>query len=339
MKRYGHLFDQAFTKNSLLQAYYAAAKGKRNKRACFNFERNLGANIDQLHKELHEGCYAPKPYYSFVVKEPKERTIYAPAFRDCVVQHAIYRVIAPIFDKSFIDQSFACRKRKGTHKAANYAQQALKSSEKDSYTLKLDIRKFFYRINRKILRDFIVFKIKDMRMVDVMMQFADYGDPEGIPIGNLLSQIYALIYLNPLDHFIKRELKVKLYCRYVDDFILFNLTHDQAVRFKKQIIEFINNNLQLELSKSTIAKTCKGINFVGYRTWRNKRFVRRRSLYNFRKSLKNKRIDAVVSILAHARKTHSLKYLINYTSEHDHAIYLQLPKIHKQRYNKSIESV
>lgn len=338
MKRRGNLFEQAFTEQSLLQAHYAAAKSKHGRRACFEFERSLGAQITRLHKELHDNSYRSRPYFSFIVREPKERIIYAPAFRDCVVQHAIYRVVSPIFDRSFIDQSFACRVGMGTHKAADYAQNALNKSGIDSYTLKLDIRKFFYRIDRAILLSLIERKIKDARMLSVMQQFTDHGEPTGIPIGNLLSQLYALIYLNPLDHYIKRELKVKLYCRYVDDFILFNLTREQAIEYRSKIIDFIAIELKLELSKSTIAKTSRGVNFVGYRTWCTKRFIRRRSLYNFRKAVKPEKLDSVVSILGHARKTHSLKYLINYTQEHNHAIYLQLPKIYQQRSYKNIET-
>jgi len=329
MKRCGNLFEQAFTRGALAKAYHDAAKSKRGKRACFTFECNLGAQIDTLYHELHSGTYRPRPYFTFTVYEPKKRLIFAPAFRDCVVQHAIYRVIAPIFERTFIEQSFACRKGYGTHKAADYAQAKLQACPRDSYTLKLDIRKFFYRIDRDILRRLIEKKIKDARMINLMMRFADHGEPIGIPIGNLLSQLYALIYLNPLDHFIKRELKIARYCRYVDDCILFGITRERAIECLHKIINFIRDNLHLELSKSTIASMSRGINFVGYRTWATRRFIRRRSLYNFRKALKNGRIDCVISILGHARQTHSLQYMINYTRDFYYADYIQLPKIYR----------
>lgn len=337
MKRHNNLFEQAFTRDALAQAYHDAAKNKRGRRACFAFERSLGAQLNALHTELHSGTYQPRPYFTFTVYESKTRLIFAPAFRDCVVQHAIYRVISPIFERTFIEQSFACRKGYGTHKAADYAQSSLQSSPRDSYTLKLDIRKFFYRIDRNILRYLVERKIKDARMVDLMMKFADHGEPIGIPIGNLLSQLYALIYLNPLDHFIKRDLKVTRYCRYVDDFVLFGISREQAVDYRQRIIDFIRDNLRLELSKSTIAPVARGLNFVGYRTWATKRFIRRRSLYNFREALKNKRVDSAVSILGHARHTHSLQHLINYTQDNHHAIYRQLPKIYHCRNNQDVE--
>ena len=229
MKRVGFLYERSFTPEALLAAYHAAARHKHGKRACFNFEKHLASNLDALRRELADGTYKPRPYYSFMVYEPKPRRIYAPAFRDLVVQHAIYAVAGPIFELGFIDQSFACRKGKGTHAAADYAQAALQASPYDSYTLKMDIRKFFYRIDRNNLRMMIERKIKDSRFVDVMMLFADHGEPVGIPIGNLLSQIYALIYMNSVDHFIKRELKAARYCRYVDDFVIFGISKEIAL--------------------------------------------------------------------------------------------------------------
>lgn len=175
MKRHGYLFEEAFTKENLYQAYLNASRHKHKKRACFNFERRLARNLDRLYEAIHDGTYKPQPYYTFTVYEPKARKIYAPSFCDLVVQHAIYRVIYPIFNPTFIDQSFACRIGRGTHKAANYAQSALQAAPVGSYSIKLDIRKFFYRIDRDVLRKQIERKIKDQRFVNLMMVFAEYG--------------------------------------------------------------------------------------------------------------------------------------------------------------------
>mgnify|MGYP000169682077 CR=1 FL=1 len=312
MRRIGNLYDVAFAPDALHAAFASAARGKRGKRACFQFERRLAFNLDQLHAELVGGSYRPQPYYSFMVMEPKPRQIFAPAFRDLVVQHAIYRVIYPVFNRGFIDQSFACRVGKGTHAAADYAQAALRAVPRDSYTLKLDIRRFFYRINRDVLRSLVERKIKDARFVDLMMAFADHGEPVGIPIGNLLSQLYALIYLDPLDHFIKRDLGVRLYCRYVDDFVLFGLTRAQAIGFQSRIVDFIADRLKLELSKSTISAASKGVNFVGYRTWASKRFVRKHSMYTYRKAVARGDDRSIASCLGHARRTHSFAAMRRY---------------------------
>ena len=315
MKRIGNLYETVFSEENLYAAYLAARRGKRKKAACFNFERRLGANLKALHEELHGGAYLPRPYFRFMVYEPKPREIYAPAFRDIVVQHAIYRVIYDIFDRSFISTSFACRYGYGTHRASDYTQRALRACSGDAYTLKLDVRKFFYSIDRSILRTLIERKIKDKRLVDVMMQFAEMDQPKGIPIGNLLSQLYALIYLNPIDHFIKRQLKARHYARYVDDFILFGMSRPESLKLKAWIVKFLREKLGLELSKSTIQKIKRGVNFVGYRTWRTRRFIRKYSLYKFRRKAKAGDSAAVASLLGHAKRTDSYPYMFKILQE------------------------
>lgn len=331
MKRYGHLFEQAFSKENLLAAFMDAARNKRGKRACFQFERRLAYNLEQIHTALHDGSYKPQPYYSFMVYEPKQRRIFAPAFRDLVVQHAIYRVAYRIFNAGFIDQSFACRTGKGTHVAADYAQAALQQAPAGSYSLKLDIRKFFYRIDRALLRQQIEKKIKDRRFVDLMMLFADHGEPVGIPIGNLLSQLYALIVLNPLDHFIKRVMKARLYCRYVDDFIVFGLSRERCLSILAAVVAFITKHLNLELSRWTLAPVSRGVNFVGYRTWKSRRFIRKHSLFTFRRSLKARRFTSIASVIGHASRTHSLSHLVSTIKDHCHDYPYRLPEIYRQQ--------
>lgn len=330
MKRVGYLFEKAFSEENLYQAYLDASKNKHRKSGCFNFEKHLASNLDRLHTHLHNGTYKPRDYHKFMVYEPKPRVIYAPSFEDLVVQHAIYRIIRPIFDRMFIDQSYACRKGKGTHKAADYCQHALQNIPNNSYCLKLDIRKFFYRIDRTILRTIIERKIKDKRFVGIMMEFCDYGDDVGIPIGNLLSQLYALVYLNPLDHFVKRVLKVRRYCRYVDDFVLFGISLEKCKLYKYRIEKFLHGTLNLELSKFTISKNEKGINFVGYRTWKTKRFIRKNSIFKFKRNATKGLVASVSSTLGHARHTHSLHHLIRTLKETLHDLYLQIPKVYRQ---------
>ena len=333
MKRIGFLFEQAFTPDALYQAWIDASHGKRGKRACMEFSRYLACNLDALHQELHSGTYKPQAYIEFTVYEPKQRTIYAPAFRDLVVQHAIYRLVYPIFNAGFIDQSFACRVGKGTHAAADYSQAALRSCDSDSYLLQLDIRKFFYSIDRDILRKLIEKKIKDQRFVDVMMQFASYGEPKGIPIGNLLSQMYALVYLNPLDHFVKRELKARLYCRYVDDFVIFGWDKQRCVDALERIKLFLADRLALELSRFTLQKVRRGLNFVGYRTWKSTRFVRKHSLFTFTKAAKKAALQSVISVLGHAGRTASFRYLLSTLKEKHHDLFDRLPSCLRRRHH------
>jgi len=315
--RLGNLFTKAFSEESLYLAYLDARRGKRKKRGTYDFEINLGNNIRALYQELMQGEYMPKPYRKFEVYEPKKRIIYAPHFRDLVVQHAIYRTIYDLFNKSFIDHSFACRKGGGTHKASQYTQREMRKYSGELYSLKLDIRKFFYRIDRDILKTMFEKKIKDKRFVEIMMLFTQMNTPIGIPIGNLLTQLYALIYLNPLDHFIKRELKVKSYVRYVDDFVVIGVTLDEAKTMQRRIIEFLHVRLNLELSYWIIQKIKRGINFVGYRTWRSKKIIRKYSMIKFIRAVKKKNINVIVSLIGHAKHSASLPYFKKILIQHE----------------------
>lgn len=333
MKRYGNLYCKILNEDALWDGYLEAKKSKASKRSCLEFEKSLGKELKTLLHELETRTYKPLPYKVFRVHEPKERVIYAPEFRDCVVQHAIYKVVMPIFERSFIDQSFACRKGKGTHKASDFCQQSLRKCPSDSYYLQLDIRKFFYSIDRDILKTQLERKVKDKEMVDIMMMFTTHGEDKGIPIGNLLSQMFALVYLNPLDHFIKRVVAPKkLYCRYVDDFIIFGISLEEAKEYKETIERYLITELGLSLSKSHKSKISKGINFCGYRTWSRARFVRKHSLYKFRKAVKHGKVDSVQSHLAHASKTHSLQHMLTHIKEKNFELYCKIPETYQSRH-------
>lgn len=323
-KRHGNLFEQMFTLDALHEAYLKARERKRKKSAVAKFERNLGSNLVALHNELHSGQYQPRPYKTFQVFEPKQRLIFAPHFRDVVVQHAMYAVLYQITDGFLCFESYGCRKFKGTHRAADRAQQFLRESPDDSYLLQLDIRKFFYRIDRKILLSLWEKKIKDQKVLELLDTFSTYPDAVGIPIGNLMSQLAALIYLNPLDHYIKRELKATRYVRYVDDFILFGLTKEMAIDHRNSIIVWLKENLGLELSRWTIQPSRRGLNFVGFRTWRKTRFVRKHSVYTFSRSLRSGAMQSIVSSLGHAKNSASYKHFMGRIHEYPE-LYKQLP--------------
>lgn len=325
MKRIGNVYEKTFSMDGLVAGYLSARRGKRRKLACWRFERNLGANLHDLHEELMSGVYAPRPYYTFIVTEPKERVIQAPRFRDCVVQHAAFATINPIFEPTFIHDSYACRVGRGTHAASNRLQQFMRRSDPESYYLEMDIRKFFPSINHDVMNRLLARKIKDQRLLDLLAMFRSEGG-RGMPIGFLLSQIKANICLNEVDHFCKRDLGVKQYLRYMDNFACIGLTRERCLRILEAVREFIATRLDLGLSKFIIQKIRKGFNFVGYRTWRGKRFIRKRSLYNFSAAMRRGNLESIVSIMAHAKNTRTLRYLFNMIMEQRHELYLQIPK-------------
>lgn len=194
MKRNGNLLEKVVESANMFLAFKEAKKGKANKQKVYDFELALGTNIYNLINSIKNKTYQPKPYKKFTIYEPKERTIYAPSFEDVVVQHAIYRVIYPIFDRSFISQSHGCRKNHGTHSASEYLQKSFQQNDEELYYLQLDIKKYFYSFDRDILQLLLGKKIKDKELIELIMMFARYDEPKGVPIGNFLSQLFGLIY-------------------------------------------------------------------------------------------------------------------------------------------------
>lgn len=330
MKRIGKLFDQVASEQALFAGYLAARRAKRKTQACLRFSSRLGAEIGALHEELVSGGYRPRPYRVFEVPKPKPRMIYAPDFRDVVVQHSIYAVIYPILNRSFIDSSCACRVGLGTHAASDYALRALRASDPDSYVLHLDVRKFFYSIDRQVMAAILRRKIKDNRLLRVMDLFMPSIGDRGIPIGNLLSQLFALAYLNPVDHFIKRELRARHYVRYVDDMVLIGLERGLALEAKDAIEAFLRDRLRLEYSKWSLVKVRRGVNFVGYRTWASHRLIRKYSWRKFRRAVARGKDEVAWSIIAHAQHTASMDAMGACIRQNDE-MYQRLPEAHKRR--------
>jgi len=331
MKRYGNLFNSTFSEEALYRAYLSASKGKKKTKSYLQFSAHLGAELYLLREELLSGDYRLRPYRRLKIQTPKPRDILAPHFRDVVVQHAIYATIYPIFNRSFIHTSFACRKGKGTHAASDCAYHAMQEHDTDLCTLHLDVRRFFSSIDREILVGLLKRKIKDDRLLAVMELFCSSADGStGIPLGNLLSQLYALIYLNPADHFIKRVLKVNRYVRYVDDMVLIGMTRPVAKKLQEVIKGFLADKLHLNLSKWSLRRIREGINFVGYRTWPTHRLIRKYSLQKFRRAVAKGKDETAWSIIAHAQWTSSLKIMKNIISRSNRMV-IHLPLSHKRR--------
>ena len=304
MKRYNNLFDKIFTLDSLNNAYHSAKKNKKNKKKVLDFTLNRGHELNRLYEEIHNDTYEVTPYNEFTIYEPKERKISAPAFRDSIVQHAIYKAIYPIFERTLIKETYGCRIGYGIYDGLNMAREYLKQSPKDSYYLQLDIRKYFYSLDKKILLNILQSKIKDKKLISVIEKFLPYN--KGVPLGNLLSQFFGLIYLSKLDNYIKRTLRVKKYIRYVDDFVLIGLTKPQCIYYKNIIIDYLNTELNVSISKYSINRISKGINFIGFRIFKHYSLVRKTTYNRFKQWVKNKDIIRIVCGIAHASKTMSI---------------------------------
>ena len=174
--------------------------------------------------------------------------------------------------------------------------------------------------------------IKDDRMLDLFMLFAEIegDDGIGVPIGNLLAQIQAVLYLNALDQYVKREMKCRYYVRYVDDFIIFGIANrDEAQAMRRQVETFLADELGLELSRYTIAPVSRGLNFVGFRTWRKTRFVRRHSMHNFSRAMRNGAMPSLVSIMGNAKHSASYKHFCRRLNAERPDLVSQLPQGHR----------
>ena len=326
MKRAGQIFHLIANQDALLHAYQSARDGKRNHRSCFQFDRHLGANLADLERELLDGSYRPHDCNRFWVNDGrKPRLIEAPSFRDLVVQHAAYAVVGPLFERRYIDTSFACRKGKGTHQAADWMQRAIQRAPRTAWVLHVDVRKFFYSIDREVLAVLVRRVIKCPQTLALLDQFMHRDAPTGIPIGNLLSQTYANLYLNSLDHFCKRTLGVADYARYMDDSIM--IAPDRATGL--QWLEAIRAHLALlglEISHYSLHPIKRGANFVGFRTWARARFVRPHVISSFRRDAHKGHLPGVISRLGHARRTASYQPLLTYLKDHHADLYRALPQ-------------
>ncbi len=300
MKTYKNLYPQICAFENLFLAFRAAAKGKRGKPDVAAFERDLEPNLFRLQEELLAQTYRPGPYTHFPIRDPKPRIISAADFADRVVHHALVRIIEPIWEARFTRDSYACRKGKGTHAALDRCQQF---ARRYHYVLQCDLVHFFPFVDLITLRQILARLIADGRTMWLIDQIIESGRhvpthhpppyfpgddllaalrPRGLPIGNLTSQFWANCYLNPLDQFVKRELKCCNprggYLRYVDDFLLFANHKPTLWRWKEEIVDFLVSLRQrLHGPESTVYPVTTGIPFLGFRVYPHKRRLKRRN--------------------------------------------------------------
>jgi len=306
MKSYKHLYPQIWSFENLYLAYRKARKGKRAREGAASFERIQEEQLLSLQEELISKSYSPGAYHSFYIHDPKKRLISAAPFRDRVIHHALCRVIEPIWECRFIHDTYANRVGKGTHRALDRTTQFARQYR---YVLQCDIRQFFPSIDHTILMSELAHRIHDPEAlwlcsrilysgVDVLAEEYQMtwfpGDdllaairPRGLPIGNLTSQFWANVYLNNLDHFIKRELKCPAYLRYVDDFLLFSDEKKCLHDWRDAIIEKLAEiRLKIHEESAQVFPVNTGIPFLGFRIYPDHRRVKSRKVIHFRRKLK-----------------------------------------------------
>jgi RNA-directed DNA polymerase len=304
-------------------AYKDARKNKRNKKASLEFEFNFESKIIALYKTIINRTYKPLQSTAFISTKPVIREVFAASFQDRVIHHLIYNHINPIFDSGFINDSYSCRVGKGTLYGVNRVFDFIKENScdylLDTYILKLDIKGYFYSIDKKILYKIIkdtLLKNKDnlkidFETIDYLIHTTIFSDPTsnvkvfkddknwkilpkdkslfyakkgyGLPIGNLTSQLFSNIYMDIFDKYVTKELGIKYYGRYVDDSIYIHNDKRYLLSILAQIKLFLKQKLNLKLhpKKIYIQHFSKGVQFLGSYIKPNVKFIANRTKGNF----------------------------------------------------------
>lgn len=325
------MFTRLTSWDNLLLAYRKAAKGKRGKANVALFEHRLEDNLLDLQEQLRSKRYQPGHYVSFVIHEPKRRIISAAPFRDRVVHHALCNLIEPIFERTFIADSYANRVGKGNHQAIDRCQQFARQYP---YVLQADIRQFFPSIDHAILKGILAGKILDSDVLWLANAIINSGAgiladaykmvyfpkddllaalrSRGLPVGNLTSQFWANCYLNPFDHFVKRELRCPAYLRFVDDFLLFANDRTDLWAWKLAIEERLAR-FRLTIHPGTHPRpVTEGIPFLGFVLYPNRRRLKRRKGVLFRRRLQQLVADYADGIIDFDQLTASVQGWVNH---------------------------
>ena len=275
MKQFIHTYDNITTVEKLLKAWQEFLCDKKDRKDVILFQAKLMDNIFGLHNDLKNKTYKHSEYKAFNISDPKPRIIHKARVRDRLLHHLIYQELYEYFDGKFIFDSYSCRIGKGTHKAINrfrdFFYKVSKNNTKTCFVLKCDIRKFFANIDHEILKIILSNNIKDKDILWLLSQVIDSFSAKpnfeiGLPLGNLTSQLLVNIYMNDFDQFIKRQLKVKYYIRYADDFVILSEEKSYLEELLSKISDFLEKELKLQLhpNKVFIKTFASGVDFLGW---------------------------------------------------------------------------
>jgi len=350
--QFTHPYEDIISVENLLAAWREFVRGKRKKRDVQEFQYKLMDNILALHRELKEGTYKHGGYEAFKISDPKPRDIHKATVRDRLLHHALYRKLYPFFDRTFIADSYSCRRRKGTHKAMNrfrqFAYQVSKNHTRTCWVLKCDIRKFFASIDHQVLFDILAAYIPDDRIqaliVEVVGSFRAAHLPclihptgrdkqegvlhspksdIGLPLGNLTSQLLVNVYMNEFDQFVKHKLKARYYIRYADDFVFLSPSRPGLDEMLPRIEGFLRLRLNLALhpGKVSIATFASGVDFLGWVHFPDYRVLRTatkwRMLRRLSETKKEEVVDSYLGLLSHGNGE-KLQSVINSAAERNH---------------------
>lgn len=299
-KKYKRLIEQIADLENLRDAHRKTCKAKRSSFGYLEFKEYAELNLLKMRQEILEGTWKQGEYNFFTVYEPKPRLISALDFKDRIAQHALCNIIEPIFNKTLLPNTFACRKDMGTHAGVEYVQAKLRSTQA-KYFLKTDYSKFFPSVNREVLYQLIEKKISCKQTISLMETMLP-RDGAGIPIGSLISQLMANVYGGLIDRFIKHELGAQYFARYMDDIVILSSNPYELRGWFEEIQRFSQDKMKLKISKWHISPVSKGINFLGYRIWPRHKLLRKASVTQAKrkisKYIKQNRQDDLTKFIA-----------------------------------------
>lgn len=321
-----HKFKDIISLENLLSAWQEFIVGKKRKKDIQIFSRDLLDNILSLHRDLANLTYQHGGYEDFYVNDPKRRHVHKASVRDRLLHHAIYRILYPFFDKVFIPDSFFCRNRKGTHKALNrFKAMFYKASKNDHqvcWALKCDVKKFFDSVDHEILLGILDKYIPDKEIMSLLGEVIDSYHSGlkrgiGLPLGNLTSQLFANIYMDVFDQFIKHKLKIKYCIRYSDDFIILsadkNYLHDLMPEIQKFLLEKLK--LALHPNKIFLQAVSSGVDWLGWKHFADHRLLReitrRKMLKRIKASPINETLQSYLGLLQHGNSVKIREELLN----------------------------
>lgn len=284
VKKYKNLWKDVIAEENIAEAYRKSIKGKRSYSSVKRFKQDVEGNLKKIRESLINQTYKTSPYNQRTIYEPKERIIYVlPLNPDRVVHHALMNILIPIFTKMFIKNTFACIKDRGLHKGSILTTKYVK---KYKYCLKCDIRKFYPSINHDVLYQMCERKFKEKEILWLLHEIIYSIEGEtNVPIGNLPSQWFGNFYMTPFDRYVTEDLGINAYVRYCDDFCLFSNDKSELNKAKVKIEIFLRDVLKLKMSKCDLFRTTQGVDFLGYRHFKNYKLLRKRTAKRVKKRL------------------------------------------------------
>lgn len=266
MKRHRIELAEIAAWENLQCAVWKAAKGKRLRPAVVMFFKDLDVRLEQLQADILAERVPYGSYRAFFIQDPKRRLIHAAGFADRVLHHAVMNRAEPVFERSLVDSTFACRPGKGVHRAVLRVQRNL---QRFPWFVQVDVAGYFPSIDHGRLMNLLARRFKGaafMRLLERIIGSYQFSPGKGLPIGSLTSQHFANLYLDGADRFLLGHAAVCAHVRYMDDIVWWCRDKQSARSVLQAVGEYITGTCQLTLKPlARINRSVRGMTYCGFR--------------------------------------------------------------------------